>query len=229
MAPLLRLLAVIAYFWMAHRAIELQSAVSAGIGLALLVFIVNAGALLRLQSKTVAASALMLAFIIVAVKADFALTVLLFVPTVFLLLAASVFGRTLFKGRTPLLVTAASLIESTTPQALDAEVVRYTTRQTWAWALMLSVMALANVYPALLAAPDGLLIRTGLVSTSGLTAEAASRFIPWFIYLAVTGFLVGEFVYRQHRFPGRYTSALDYIRKLARVPLKSWQAAFAQP
>ncbi len=228
MAPLLRLIGVIAYFWMAHRAIETESETFAGIALGALVLIVYVGRILELHVKALIATAVIIAAIVALTWSHFALTTLLFVPTIFLLLAASLFGRTLIKGRTPLLVTAASLVENVSPDTLEADVRQYTTRQTRAWAVLLGVLAVFNLFLALFAVPDGVLTRAGVEVAPWVSSEAATRFMPWVIYVSVTGLLVGEFFYRQHRFPGRYKNALDYIQKLARVPMKSWQEAFAQ-
>ena len=229
MAPVLRLVGVIAYFWMAHRAIATESELFAAIALAVLVFIVYVGRLLHGQIRAVIVSALLLAGISVLAWTHTALTALLLVPTVFLMMAAWFFARTLIKGRTPLLVAAASLIEKVAPETLDAEVRQYTTRQTLAWAVLLYVLAAVNLVLALFAVPDGILSRMGFVVSGWIQSEAAARYMPWVIYGAVTGLLVGEFIYRQHRFPGRYKNALDYVRKLAKVPAAAWQTAFAQP
>ena len=229
MAPLLRLIGVIAYFWMAHRAIESGSELFAGVALGLLVFIVFVGRLLLAERKAILISGALIALIVVLVATRYALTSLLFVPTIFLALAASLFGRTLIKGRTPLLVTAASLVEAVRPGDLEADVRTYTTRQTCAWAVLLSVLAVFNLFLALVATPDGVLARIGHPVEGLVSSEAATRLMPWVIYLSVAGFLVGEFIYRQRRFPGRYKSAWDYVQKLAKVPMKSWQTAFEQP
>lgn len=228
MAPVLRLVGVIAYFWMAHRAIATESELFSGIALSLLVFIVYVGRLLRAELRAVIVSVVLLAGIAVLVRVHAGLTGLLLVPTVFLMMAAGVFARTLIKGRIPLLVAAASLIENVTPAKMDASVRQYTTRQTLAWAVLLYALAFVNLVLALWAVPDGVLSRLGFVVPGLIRSEAVARFMPWLIYGSVGGLLVGEFLYRQRKFPGRYKSALDYVRKLAKVPLADWQTAFAQ-
>lgn len=228
MALLLRAFAVMAYFWVAHRAVSLENEILAGLGLALLVFIVFIGGVLQMKIRAVAIAAVFLLAIWGLIYADAAMTTLLFVPSIFLLMAARLFGRTLVNGRTPLLVSAASLVEGATPATLDDEVRIYTTRLTRAWAIMLALLAVINLFLAIFAVPDGVLARAGYAVPAWVSSESATRYMPWLIYLSVTGFLVGEFFYRQRRFPGRYRSAVDYIRRLVKVPMKSWQAAFAE-
>lgn len=101
-------------------------------------------------------------------------------PEALYLAAASMFGRTLLPGREPLITRFARLEHRPFPD----ELVPYTRRLTWIWALFL--VALAAIEAAL-----------------WLTASKAvwSLFANLLSYLLVAALFAGEYAYRRVRFP----------------------------
>ena len=159
---------------------------------------------------------------------------LLLVPVVFVVAIAWIFARTLRTGSTPLITRIVAGIEGgnedgTASPGEAAEVVlspelrRYTRNLTAAWAIVLLVMAGANLALALVASPGGLLESVGLRSPWPITREQWSLFANLLNYGVIGGFFVIEYALRKRRFPGRYRSFLDFLRKLAGLGPVFWR------
>ena len=120
---------------------------------------------------------------------------LLFIPPIVINLAlAWVFGRTLVRGRIPLIARFAIIEQGT----LSAELRTYTRTLTWLWTLLLIVAAALSLALAL----------------SG-HRDAWSLFTNFLNYLLVAGLFLGEFAYRRLRFRNyRHHSPLQLLRNV---------------
>ncbi|MBS0200134.1 MAG: hypothetical protein JSR70_06755 [Proteobacteria bacterium] len=226
MAALLRLAALLAYFVVAHRALSVDSPRLAALALGLLAIIVCIRGLLSLRPR---AWLLALAWIAAAwtlAGSRLAMPILLLMPSVFLALACSLFARTLVRGQVPLVMRMVALIEAQPAPELPADIRAYATNVTRLWAGVLGGLSLLNLGLALLITPGGVLERLGIAPPWPLSPEVAATVDTWGIYVPVAATLVGEFIYRQQRFPGRYSGPLDYLRKLARIPREKWADIF---
>ena len=224
--PLVRLLAVAAYFFIAHHALAQGGALPGGLALGLLVVIVYCGGLWRREARAWIASLLLGGLAAVLAWRGQSSTALLLVPALFLALACRVFARTLLPGRTPLLVRMIEVVDGEPAERFPPGVFAYAKAQTGLWAGVLGTLCLANLVLALCAVPGGVLARAGIAAPFVVDAVAAAKWGPWAIYVVVGGLLVGEFIYRQRRFPGRYEGPLDFIRRVARVTPARWAEVF---
>lgn len=222
MAALLRFAALLAYFVVAHRALRVDDPRLAGLALGLLALVVCMRGLLALRPWPWLLALWWIAAAWALAGSRHAVPLLLLMPSVFLALACSVFARTLPRGRIPLVVRMVALIESMPAAELPDDIRAYATAVTRLWAAMLGGLSLVNLVLALLTTPGGVLERSGIAPPWPLPPEVAAMVDTWGIYVPVAAVLVGEFIYRQRRFPNRYAGPLDYLRKLARVPREAW-------
>jgi uncharacterized membrane protein len=125
---------------------------------------------------------------------------LLFVPPVAINLAlAWVFGRTLVRGRVPLIARFALMEQET----LSAEAAAYTRRLTWVWTALFIAAAATSLALAMSGRHDAWSLFTNLIN-----------------YLLVGALFLGEFVYRRLRFPNQqHHSPLQLLRNVRRAKL----------
>lgn len=125
---------------------------------------------------------------------------LLYIPPVAINLALCwLFGRTLVRGRTPLIARFAMMEQGT----LSAELAAYARMLTWLWTLLFAAAAATAVLLALSGDRDAWSIFTNLVN-----------------YLLVAALFLGEFVYRKLRYRGyRHQSPLQLLRNVRRTSL----------
>jgi uncharacterized membrane protein len=125
---------------------------------------------------------------------------LLYVPPVAINLALCwLFGRTLVRGRVPLIARFAMMEQGT----LTDELAAYTRTLTWLWTLLFAGAAAASVLLALSGERDAWSIFTNFVN-----------------YLLVAGLFLGEFVYRKLRYRSyRHQSPLQLLRNVRRTNL----------
>jgi uncharacterized membrane protein len=125
---------------------------------------------------------------------------LLYIPPVAINLALCwLFGRTLARGRLPLIARFAMMEQGT----LSPELASYTRRLTWLWTLLFAGAAVASVVLAL----------------SG-SRDAWSLFTNFLNYLLVAVLFLGEFAYRRLRFRSyRHHSPLQLLRNVRRSNL----------
>jgi uncharacterized membrane protein len=125
---------------------------------------------------------------------------LLFVPPIVINLAlAWVFGRTLWRGRVPL-ISRFALMEQAT---LSAEVAAYTRLLTWLWTALFVGAAAISFVLALSGHHDAWSLFTNLIN-----------------YLLVGALFLGEFAYRRVRFRNyRHHSPLQLLRNVRRTKL----------
>lgn len=120
---------------------------------------------------------------------------LLYVPPVAInLVLCWLFGRTLVKGRVPLIARFAMMEQGT----LAPELARYARRLTWVWTLLFAAAALTSI----------------LLALSG-SRDAWSLFTNFLNYLAVALLFLGEFLYRRVRWRQyRHHSPLQLLRNV---------------
>jgi uncharacterized membrane protein len=125
---------------------------------------------------------------------------LLYLPPIAInLVLCWLFGRTLVRGRVPLIARFAILEQGT----LSAELASYTRTLTWLWTLLFAGAAVASL----------------LLALSG-DRDAWSVFTNFLNYLLVAVLFLGEFAYRRLRFRSyRHQSPLQLLRNVRRTKL----------
>lgn len=131
---------------------------------------------------------------------------------------AFMFGRTLRAGSTPLVERVARGFHA--PAVPDPAIIRYARGVTWAWTLLLGVVAAIN------AALIVNLVPGGLIDIAGFTPRwpASPETFVWFgntgTYLLIGGMLAAEFSVRVWRFPDyRFKNPLHFAREArSRMP-----------
>jgi len=221
-AGLLRLALVVAYPLLSHLAGSHRGdGRFAALALADIVLILLLRPLLELRASAWALLAVVLAGLAWLAGSPLAMAPLLLVPAAILAAVAWTFARTL--RSVPLITRMVAGLDRIPAAELSPELVRYTRNLTGSWALLLALLALANLLLALLAVPGGLLAMFGVASP--LPVEQARW--SWFAGACNVGLMVGfflvEFAIRQRRFPGRYTSLLDFLRQMARLGPEFWR------
>jgi uncharacterized membrane protein len=121
------------------------------------------------------------------------------------------FARTLGRGRVPLVTRIAAAMDQLSPEALAPELRDYTRRVTAGWAWMLGALAVFDL---------ALVLRG--------TPEQWSWFANIGDYVAIGGFMLLEFAWRQHRFPGRHRSFPDFLRRMFALGPEFWRTVAAR-
>ncbi len=223
MILLLQLLLALAYAALAHLASLWQSDACALAALGVLIAMLLVEPLLARRPWAWVALPLAAWGAWALYAAGHAALPLLLVPVVFVLAIAWVFARTLRPGCEPLITRIVAGIEGGTPAEIEPALRRYTRTLTAAWAIALTGMAGANLLLAMLASPDGLLESVGVASPLPITWEQWSWCANLLNYGVIGGFFVVEFAIRKRRFPGRYHSFADFLRKLAGLGPMFWR------
>ena len=220
-ATLLRLALVAAYPVLAHLASGRHDGRFAVLALADIALVL----LLRPLLQWRAAAWLCAAGIAIALagllRSGHALAPLLLVPVAIIGLVAYAFARTL--RTVPLITRMVAGLDGIAPGALAPDLLRYTRNLTWSWAVLLGLLALANLLLALLAVPDGLLASYRIASPWPVDSAQASWFAGVFNIGLMVGFFLVEFAIRQRRFPGRYHSLLDFLQRMSRLGPEFWR------
>jgi uncharacterized membrane protein len=125
------------------------------------------------------------------------------------------FGSTLRPGRTPLVERIARGFHA--PEIPAPEIIRYARGVTWAWSLLLGLVATVNAWMILNLSPGGLLVISGFAPPWPVAPATFAWFGNSGIYLLIGGMFVVEFTIRVWRFPGyRFRNPWEFIRE-ARV------------
>ncbi len=120
------------------------------------------------------------------------------VPIAINLLVASLFGRSLRHGSTPLIARFIEAVEG--PERLQAPgLMRYARRLTWFWALLASVQATVLAALLLCAEPGGLFVSLGLASPLPVPAGWAQSYVHVGGYVVIAAAFLLEHVYRRWR------------------------------
>jgi uncharacterized membrane protein len=219
----LRLLLALAYPLLAHLAGARHDPALAAIALGDLAVIVLLQALLHRRIGAWLLLAVTVVGLAGLARSHYALLPLLLVPVALLVLMAWTFGRTLSRGRAPLITQIVAALDAMPASALAPELRSYTRNLTAAWALLLGALALVNLTLALLAVPNGLLASAGITPPWPVGEAQWSWFANIFNWGIVVGFFVGEYQMRKRRFPGRYRSLLDFLQRMARLGPAFWR------
>lgn len=219
----LRVALALSYPLLAHLASLNGSGAWAGLAMASIVLLILLEPLLnRRLWALVALGACLLGLWWVA-HSRYALMPLLAPPVVFITLASWLFGRTLAKGRVPLITRIVEALYAQASMPMTPELYRYTRQLTLAWALLLALLAVINLLLALCAVPDGVLAQLGHVPAFSVTSAQWSFFANVLNYGIVGGFFVIEYVLRKRRFPQRpYRNVLDFGQQMARLGPHFW-------
>jgi len=122
------------------------------------------------------------------------------------------FGRTLRRGRTPLVERVARGFHA--PAVPSDPILHYARRVTWAWALLLGSIALANLLLITALDPGGLLALAGVTPRWAVSPAAFAWFSNTGTYLLIGALLVVEFSIRIWRFPDyRFRNPLHFMRE----------------
>lgn len=221
----LRIALAVAYPLLAHLAAATGAGWIAGVAAFDIALLVLAPALLQRRTWAwvlLAVIALALAWL---ARTPHALLPLLLAPPAFVAMAAWAFARTLRPGRIPLVGRIAGALDGVAWDDMEPAVRRYTCTVTWAWALLLAALACADLALALLATPGGLLARLGLAAPWSVSEAQWSWFANIGDYLVIGGFMLGEFAYRRHRFPGRGRDFRGFLRGMAGLGPAFWREA----
>jgi uncharacterized membrane protein len=132
------------------------------------------------------------------------------------LFGAWIFGHTLAAGQTPLIERLARLLHE--PDGISDEIAKYARKVTAAWALFLFSLAMLNLTLALLAAPGGVLLMMGVTPPVTVRVETWSLFANFLNYAMAGLFFIGEYIYRQRKFPDQpYRNIFDFLQRARRV------------
>ena len=137
-------------------------------------------------------------------------------PVVVNLFGAWIFGHTLAPGKVPLIERLARLLHE--EDGITDEIARYARKVTIAWTLFLSGLAVLNLTLALLATPGGILLMMGVQPIVTVPVEVWSLFANFIDYIMAGLFFLGEYAYRQRKFPQQpYRNVFDFINQARRV------------
>lgn len=121
---------------------------------------------------------------------------LMALPVVFMAAVAWVFGRTLARGREPLVTRFVRIIEGDARLALPG-VRTYTRGVTVFWAVLLGAMSLLSLAIALLAVPDGWLATFGLAPVVRLPGSLLAWYPEAGCWVVLLAAFVGEYLFRR--------------------------------
>lgn len=225
-APALRIACAVAYPFLAHGASVRESGALAAGALGTLVGMALADGLVERRAGAWLALLAAAAGLAWLAGSRWAHLPLLLVPVAFIAMIAWWFGRTLRRGRTPLIRKIVAALERVPAEELEPDLQAYTRRLTLAWTLVLGGMALCNLALAAVAVPNGLLAGFGIAAPVTVTDAQWSWFANWFNYGLVGGFFTLEYLYRKRRFPGRYRNFLDFATRMSRLGPAFWRDLF---
>ncbi|TWH99959.1 putative membrane protein [Luteimonas cucumeris] len=223
MILILQALLALAYALLAHLASARDDGVLAVCALAVLVLLMLAAPLAQRRPwawLSLPVGAVALTWL---AGSRYAQLPLLLAPTAFIALVAYVFGRSLQRGRVPLISKIVMALEGETAATLAPELMRYTRRLTAAWAWALGLLAAINLLLALIAVPDGVLAQFGMQAPLTVTQTQWSWFANIFNYGIIAAFFAIEFAIRKHHFPGRYHGFSDFLRRLRALGPAFWR------
>lgn len=219
----LQVLLAVAYAVLAHMASLRQDEALAAGALVALVLLVLAAPLAARRPWAWVLLPLLLAATWALWRGGHAAQPLLLVPVAFILLIGSWFGRSLRRGKVPLITRIVSALEGVPAAQVAPDLRAYTRSLTQVWAALLLLLAAINLVLALIAAPDGLLASAGIESPVSISRQQWSWFANLFTYGIVGGAFAVEYAIRKRRFPGRYRSFAEFLRKLAALGPAFWK------
>ncbi len=206
----------IAYPVLAHLAVVSRSV---AVTVASLAVLTSLALLPRLAARSVVAwclAPLAAAGLVLLAQSSAAWLPLYATPVFVNLFGAWIFGHTLAPGQTPLIERLARLLHE--PEGISDEVARYARKVTLMWAVFLSALAVLNLTLALLATPGGVLLMMGWRPTVTVPVEVWSLFANFIDYVLAGALFLGEYAYRQRKFPEQpYRNVIDFMRRARRI------------
>ena len=206
----------IAYPVLAHLAVVSRSV---AVTVASLAVLASLALLPRLAARSVVAwclAPLAAAGLVLLAQSNAAWLPLYATPVFVNLFGAWIFGHTLAPGQTPLIERLARLLHE--PEGISDEVARYARKVTLMWAVFLSALAVLNLTLALLATPGGVLLMMGWRPIVTVPVEVWSLFANFIDYVLAGALFLGEYAYRQRKFPEQpYRNVIDFMRRARRI------------
>lgn len=219
----LRVALALSYPLFAHLASLGDSGAWAGLAMASIVLLVLLEPLLNRRLWALLALGACLLGLWWVAQSRYALMPLLAPPVVFIALIGWLFGRTLAKGRVPLITRIVEGLYAQAAMPMTPELYRYTRQLTLAWTLLLALLAVVNLLLALCAVPDGVLAQLGHVPPFSVSNAQWSLFANVLNYGIVGAFFVIEYQLRKRRFPQRpYRNVLEFGQQMARLGPQFW-------
>lgn len=219
----LRVALALSYPLFAHLASLNGSGAWAGLAMASIVLLLLLEPLLNRRLWALVALAACLFGLWWIAQSRYALLPLLAPPVVFITLASWLFGRTLVKGRVPLITRIVEGLYTQASMPMTHALYRYTRQLTLAWTLLLALLAVVNLLLALCAVPGGVLAQLGHVPPVTVTNAQWSLFANVLNYGIVGGFFVVEYLLRKRRFPHRpYRNVVEFGQQMARLGPQFW-------
>ncbi len=219
----LRVLLALAYPLFSHLASLRNDGGWAAVAMADIVLLLLLEPLLKRRAWALFLVGLCLAGLWWVSQSRYALLPLLAPPVVFLALVGWLFGRTLVRGRVPLITRIVEGLYAQAELPMTPALYRYTRQLTAAWAWMLSVLAAINLLLALWAVPGGVLDQFGYRPLVAVPYEQWALFANIINYGIVGGFFMGEYLLRKRRFPHRpYRNLAQFVQQMARLGPRFW-------
>ncbi|PPT87764.1 ketosynthase [Xanthomonas theicola] len=220
----LGVLLALAYSPLAHWANAAHRPDLAVLAAAALVLMVLVEPMARRRPWAWALALLALAALVPLWRSPHALLLLAVPPVLFSAWVAWFFGRSLQRGRTPLISRIVEALYRQAQMPITPAQLRYTRRLTLAWTLLLVAMTLLNLLLALCAVPSGVLAQLGQSSPLPIGDARASLIANLLGYGVIGGFFVGEYLMRGRWFPQRpYRNLPDFLHRLARLGPVFWR------
>lgn len=213
----------LAYSLLAHAASAWGDERLAALALADLVLLLLVAPLLHRRAWAWVLLPLLLSGVFALHRAGQVAVPMLLVPVAFIGMVSWWFARSLQPGRVALITKIVSALEATPVEALEPDLYRYTRSLTAAWAWLLAGLGVANLLLALIAVPDGLLVRLGWQAPLTVTQTQWSWFANLLNYGIIGGFFIAEYHTRKRRFPGHYTSFAHFARRMASLGPAFWR------
>lgn len=227
MIAIFRLLLLVMYAPLAHFAGTLQSPMLAVLALGDLALMVLIDGLLRRRPGAWLALAASVLALVALARSRHALLPLLLVPPLFTAMIGWWFARSLRPGREPIIAKVVGALYARAGMPLSARHRSYTRGLTVAWAVLLTLMTLLNLTLALIAVPDGVLIRLGIEAPMTVTNAQWSLVANIANSGVLGGFALIEYQARKFVFPVRpYRNIVDFGRQLAALGPAFWQDFF---
>lgn len=224
---LLRLLLLALYAPLAHFAGTLQSPTLAVLALGDLALLVLIDGLLRRRLGAWLALTVSAITLVALARSRYALMPLLLVPPLFTAMIAWWFARSLRPGREPIIAKVVGALYARAGMPLSARHRRYTRGLTVAWAVLLALLTVVNLILALIAVPDGVLMRLGIQASVTVTNAQWSLVANIANYGVLGGFALIEYQVRKFVFPVRpYRNIVDFARQMAALGPAFWQDFF---
>ena len=126
---------------------------------------------------------------------------------------AWIFGRTLLRGRVPLIVAIVRHLHAGNGPE-DPARIDYARRLTIVWTGLLAALAITNLVLGALVFPGGLCELFGIPTPIGVPEPVWAAWTGVAGYLVMAIFFLAEYAYRQRRFPDQpYDGLLDFLRR----------------